>query len=89
MSDLVITTEEVAKELGCQAAWLRRNWRRLVRDRGMPRQLPGSDGRWPRVAMELWLSHGDASPAFDATGPVDDPVSRERQALYLEMGLSQ
>lgn len=88
MPSLVMTIEEVAAHLGCTPAYLRRNWRRLVRERGMPKQLPGSDGRWPRVAMELWLSHGDASPRFDDTGPLDDPVSRERAALYLEMGLT-
>ncbi len=60
-----LSATEVAAELGRSKDWLYANWKKLVRDRGMPPPLHapqrGAELVWSRVQFFAWLDK-DLSP---------------------------
>jgi hypothetical protein len=78
LSSHTVSIDDVAAAMGREAAWLRRNWRRLERTHGFPRKIPGAL-RFPRAAVEAWLKAGGAMPslpeAANLNQPGGDPVA--------------
>ena len=81
-----IGLDELAPLLGRTPDWLKANWRRLHRKKDFPRQLPGSDGRWSRVAVIGWIrANGELPPEQEPDGF----IGRERAALHAQLGVGQ
>lgn len=77
----IVSVDEVAKAMGRDPLWIRRNWRRLHRTKSFPPALPGSDLMFPRQLMHAWLQTGGAEPAIADT----DFVARANAALHKQM----
>ncbi len=78
LSSHTVSIGDVAAAMGREEEWLRRNWRRLQRTHGFPRKIPGA-ARFPRAAVETWLTRGGAVPpvpeAANLNQPGGDPVA--------------
>lgn len=76
------TRDEVAALLGCSLATLPAKWRRLNRDHGFPRPLPGRADAWSRILVDEWI----ATPEDERGRPRsqsrrDGAVAAQRAAL--------
>lgn len=87
MSDLVMTTAEVAAALKLSTSYFRKRRRKLP---GFPQPLPG--GRtWARAQVEAWLAEtsGDSTALpteTDETAAADRRRERRERAKHLAMG---
>lgn len=73
---------EVAELLGVSLGTLPAKWRRLNRQHGFPRPLPGRSDAWSRVLVDEWI----ATPAEERERPGRTPrreasIARQRENL--------
>lgn len=80
--------EEVAGAIGRSEIWLKRNWNKFNAKHGFPRPIPGSDWKWPRRAVELWLIAGGViMRAANSNEAGADLISLQRKAHHERYGV--
>lgn len=74
LAALTVSIDDVAAAIGKTVDQLKRDHRRLTRDHGFPRPLPGANWRWPRKLVEIWIDAGgcDPEPAIKIVVANDD-----------------
>ncbi len=80
MVSQLYTRSEVAENLGCSLATLPVKWRRLNREHGFPRPLPGRSDAWSRILVDEWI----ATPEDERGRPTprrERSVAQQRQIL--------
>ncbi|YBV97552.1 hypothetical protein M1D80_11930 [Phyllobacteriaceae bacterium JZ32] len=81
--------DEVAAAIGRKPQWLKRNWLKMHNNEGFPRPLPGSDWRWPRRMVELWLiAGGVVAKAANSNHVGADLITLQRQAHHERYGIA-
>jgi len=75
---------EVAALLGCSLATLPAKWRRLNRDHGFPRPLPGNGNAWSRYLVNKWIDTTDAERDLPRERRPRRAVAIEQQRQALE-----
>jgi len=75
--------------LGRSATWLKQHHRDLNRENCFPLPIPGSQWRFPRRALELWLIAGGAIKRLEganANSPQTSLIEMHRRELNKRYG---
>lgn len=87
LSAKTVAIGELAAALGRSEEWLRRHWRKLQAEAGMPPRVPGT-WVWPRSLVEQWIEQ--RLPCEAATAEVVTPIAaliaNENQRLRNRIG---
>lgn len=86
LQDETVAIDEIAQAMGRTAEWLKKNWRRLHKNKNFPHMLPGTQGLWSRPAVRDWMVNSGELPVPPSA---DTVIAGARAALHEQMGVGQ
>lgn len=89
LQERLVKIDELAAALDRKPDWIKRNWLRLHREKGMPRKVPET-WAWPRRALETWIENSAAAEAETLLKPpvgIQAVVANENRRLRTRYGV--